>query len=307
MIHLMGEVFYWVFNMSLTASFFGLLVLLLRRIKRIPRRFSVLLWIIPFVRMCIPIGLNSPCSLMSFLSRFTTKTVTVYQPTEDVAFSMMNSVMAANAYFPITYKVPIFSRVFSVSAWIWLTGVAIILIALTCVYIRTMRELKSTKHLKENVYLSDNVQSPAVYGIFHPRIVLPKNYGEEELRYILLHERTHVRRKDNLWRLFGLIATAVHWFNPLAWLFLKLFLTDLELACDEAALNGLSDEEQKDYARSLLSGVESESVLVSAFGGANLKTRISHIVTYRHLTAASVVGFAVLLIALLFVTLTNAG
>ena len=135
MIHLFGEVFYWIFNMSLTASFFGLSVLLLRKIKRIPRRFSVLLWIIPFVRMCIPIGLNSPYSLMSFLSRFTTKTVTVYQPTDDVAFSMMNSVMAANAYFPITYKVPIFSRVFAVAAWIWLTGVAVILIALACVYI----------------------------------------------------------------------------------------------------------------------------------------------------------------------------
>ena len=307
MIHLFGEVFYWIFNMSLTASFFGLLVLLLRKIKRIPRRFSVLLWIIPFVRMCIPIGLNSHYSLMSFLSRFTTKTVTVYQPTDDVAFSMMNSVMAANAYFPITYKVPIFSHVFAVAAWIWLTGVAVILIALACVYIKTMQELKGAKHLKENVFLSEKVQSPAVYGIFHPRIVLPKNYGEEELRYVLLHERTHVHRKDNLWRLLGLVAAAVHWFNPLAWLCLKLFLTDLELACVVAVLSGLPDVEQKGYAMKLLSGAESESMLVSAFGGANLKTRISHIVTYRRMTAASAAGFVILLIALLFVTLTNAG
>lgn len=304
---MLGEVFYWIFNMSLTASFFGLLVLLLRRIKRVPRRFSVLLWIIPFVRMCVPIGLNSPYSLMSLLSRFTTKTITVYQPTDDVAFSMMNSVMAANAYFPITYRIPIFSRVFAVAAWIWLAGTAAILIALFYVYIKTMRELKGAKHLKENVYQLEKTQSPAVYGIFHPRIILPKNYDEEELRYILLHERTHVHRKDNLWRLLGLIAVSVHWFNPLVWLFLKLFLTDLELACDETALSGLSGKEQRSYAMALLSGAGSDSVLVSAFGGANLKTRISHIVTYRRVTAASAAGFAVLLIALLFVTLTNAG
>ena len=303
----MGEVFYWIFNMSLTASFFGLLVLPLRKLKRIPRRFSVLLWIVPFVRMCVPIGLNSPYSLMSFLSRFTTKTVTVYQPTENVGFSMMNSVMAADAYFPITYKVPIFSRVFAAAAWVWLTGSAVILITLIRVYVKTTRELRGAKALGSNVYRSEKVRSPAVYGVFRPRIVLPECCGKEALRYILLHERAHIRRKDNLWRLFGLFAAAVHWFNPLAWLFLKLFLTDLELACDETALSGLSDGERRGYARALLSGAENKSAVASAFGGADLRTRISHIVTYRRVTAASATGFAALLAALLYTTLTNAG
>ncbi|MBQ9557910.1 MAG: peptidase M56 BlaR1, partial [Clostridia bacterium] len=79
-----GELCYWIFNMSIIATVTGLLVLLIRRIKFIPRRVSVFLWIIPFARMCVPFGLNSRYSLMTLISRVTTRTVTVYQPTDDI-------------------------------------------------------------------------------------------------------------------------------------------------------------------------------------------------------------------------------
>ena len=116
---MLQEVFYWIFNMSITAALTGLLIMLVRLIKRIPRRLTTFLWIIPFLRMTIPLGLDSPYSLMSLLSKITTKTVVVFQPTEDVSFSMMNSVMAANSYFPITYKVNILENILSVASVIW--------------------------------------------------------------------------------------------------------------------------------------------------------------------------------------------
>ena len=84
---MLGDVCYWIFNMSIIASFMGLLVCLIRRIRFIPHRVSVYLWIIPFVRMCLPLGINSPYSLMSLLSRLTVRTVTVYEPAEDIAIS----------------------------------------------------------------------------------------------------------------------------------------------------------------------------------------------------------------------------
>ena len=90
---MLQEVFYWVFNMSITAVITGVLIMLIRLAKRIPRRLTVFLWIVPFLRMTFPFGLNSPYSLMSLLSQITTKTIIVYQPTDDVAFSMMNSIM----------------------------------------------------------------------------------------------------------------------------------------------------------------------------------------------------------------------
>ena len=117
---MLQELFYWVFNMSITAAITGVIIMLVRLMKKIPRRLTVFLWIIPFLRMVFPLGLNSPCSLMSLLSKITTKTIVVYQPADNVAFSMMNSVMAADTYFPITYKVNIFEKVFDIASVIWI-------------------------------------------------------------------------------------------------------------------------------------------------------------------------------------------
>ena len=101
---MLQEVFYWLFNMSITAAITGMIIMLIRLVKRLPRRVTVFLWAIPFLRMVLPFGLNSPYSLMSLLTGITTKTVIVYHPTDDLAVSMMNSVMAADTYFPITYQ-----------------------------------------------------------------------------------------------------------------------------------------------------------------------------------------------------------
>lgn len=120
---MLQEVFYWIFNMSITAAITGVLIMLVRRIKKIPRSLTVFLWIIPFLRMAFPFGLNSPYGLMSLLSKLTTKTIVVYQPTDDIAFSMTNSVMAADTYFPITYKVDISTTVCLLRTSLWTTQV----------------------------------------------------------------------------------------------------------------------------------------------------------------------------------------
>jgi len=304
---MLGELFYWIFNMSIIASVMGLLVLIVRSIPRIPHRVSVLLWIVPFVRMCVPLGLNSPYSLMTLISRLTTKTVTVYQPADELAFSMTNAVMAANSYFPISYKVNILGRVFDIAGSIWLVVALAVVITFVILYITTKREVKDVQRLDQNVFLSEKVESPAVYGIVRPKILLPASFADRELKYVLQHERTHIRRGDNLWRLLGFLAAAVHWFNPLSWVLLKVFLSDLELACDEAAISQYSDEERREYARSLLRCAQSRSVFISAFGGAKVRTRIENILSYQQMTAVSAAGLTVLLIAILYTLLTNAG
>jgi len=293
-----GELGYWIFNMSIIASVMGLAVLMIRKIKFIPHRMSVFLWIIPFIRMCVPLGINSPYSLMTIISRLTTKTVTVYQPAEDIAFSITNAVMAANSYFPITYKVNVLSRVFEIAA---------LIIALVILYTETKREMKDSECLYQNIFLSEKVQSPAVYGIIRPRIILPAYYAGIELKYVLQHERTHIRRCDNLWRLLGFLVAAVHWFNPLSWVFLKGFLTDMELACDEIAVSKYNDEDRKEYARSLLNCIRSKNVFASSFGGAKVRMRIENIFSYKHMTVVSAVCFAILIIAIIYILLTNAG
>ena len=304
---MLQEVFYWIFNMSITAALTGVLIMLVRLIKGIPRRMTTFLWIIPFLRMTIPLGLDSPYSLMTLLSKITTKTIVVFQPTDKISFSMMNSVMAANAYFPITYKVNILENIFGVASVIWAVVVLAILLMLTAVYFTTLYEIKDSKHLTDNIYLSEKITSPAVYGILRPKIVLPASYKDKDMEIVVQHEKTHIRGLDNLWRVMAFLIVAVHWFNPFSWIFLKAFLSDLELSCDERVLVKLGADRSKEYASALLECKQGTNVFASAFGGARIRTRIENILSFRKLTWISLVAFLVLIGVIFYVLLTNAG
>lgn len=304
---MLQEVFYWIFNMSITASLTGILVMIVRLIKKIPRRIMVFLWLVPFLRMTVPLGLNSPYSLMTLIAKITTKTIVVFQPTEDISFSMMNSVMAANTYFPITYKVNILDDIFGVASVIWIIVSLAILLMLIIIYFTTIHEIKDSTHLKDNIYLSEKVTSPAVYGIIRPKIILPLPYKDRDIELIIQHEKTHIRGLDNLWRMIAFMVVAVHWFNPLAWMFLRALLADLELSCDERVLVKLGANRSKEYATALLECRQGPTVFASAFGGARIRTRIENVLSFRKLTWISLVVFVALIGIIFYVLLTNAG
>ena len=304
---MLQEVFYWIFNMSITAALTGILVMLVRLIKKIPRRIMVFLWLVPFLRMTVPWGLNSPYSLMTLISKITTKTIVVFQPTEDISFSMMNSVMAANTYFPITYKVNILDDIFGVASVIWIIVSLAILLMLIIIYFTTIHEIKDSTQLKDNIYLSEKVTSPAVYGIIRPKIILPLSYKDRNIELIIQHEKAHIRGLDNLWRMIAFTVVAVHWFNPLAWMFLRALLADFELSCDERVLVKLGTDRSKEYATALLECRQGPTVFASAFGGARIRTRIENVLSFRKLTWISLVAFVALIGIIFYVLLTNAG
>jgi beta-lactamase regulating signal transducer with metallopeptidase domain len=292
--------------MSIVASLMGLIVMLIRKIKFIPRRVSVFLWIIPFLRMVLPVGLNSPYSLMSVFSRLT-RNVTVFKPADDISFSFSNTIKAADSYYPLTFKSNVLGTVFTVTGFIWIVAMLALLIALTLIYVSTKKAVADAVHFESNIYFSDKVDSPAVYGILKPRIVIPESFKGKDLVHIIRHEKTHIKRLDNLWRILGFITASVHWFNPLSWVFLKAFLNDLELACDEMALAGLEKDERKQYAMTLLESSQSKSILVSAFGGAKVRTRIENVLSYKKMTAVSAAGFTLLILVIICTLITNAG
>lgn len=304
---MLQEVFYWIFNMSITASITGVLILLVRLIKKLPRRMAVFLWIIPFLRMTFPLGLNSPYSLMTLISRITAKTIVVYRPTDDIAFSVTNNIMAANTYFPITYKVNALEYIFGTASVIWIIVSSAILLMLVVTYFTTIYEIKDSTHLRDNIYISEKIVSPAVYGIVKPKIILPATYKDRDVELVILHEKTHIRSFDNLWRIIAFVIVAVHWFNPLCRLFLKGFLADLELSCDERVLTKIGAERAKDYASSLLESRQGTTVFASAFGGAKIRTRIENILSFKKLTWLSFTVFAAFIGTVFFVLLTNAG
>lgn len=304
---MLQEIFYWIFNMSITATVTGILVMLIRRIKKIPRRVTIFLWIIPFLRMVIPFGIDSPHSLMSLLSKFTTKTVVVYQPTNSLSFSMMNSIMAADSYFPITYKVDILEDIFGVAAVIWSIITLAVLLMLAVTYFSTIYELRDATCLTGRTYLSKKVLSPAVYGIVKPKIILPEAYQDRNYSIVALHETTHIRYLDNLWRLIAFVIVALHWFNPFCWLFFRAFLADMEFACDERVICQLGAELAGDYATALLENSQGKTVFASAFGGEKIRTRIENILSFRKMTWFSLAVFTAFLSVIFYALLTNAG
>lgn len=301
---MLGEVFYWVFNMSISATVAGAVILLLGKIKKLPRRFCFCLWIIPFFRFLFPIGLGSKYSLMSLISKVTTKTVVVYSDT--ATFSMTNHVMAADSYFPIIYKVNLLENIFGVTSVIWLLVSVVILFLYCILYWITKTQLRDAVHLCDNVYLSDKIQTPAVYGIIKPRILMPLIYKDKDLSFIVAHEKAHIRRADNMWRMIALLTAALHWFNPFVWLFLKRFLTDMELSCDEMILTELNEDEQQAYATMLVDCAESKNAFASAFGGAKIRARIANILSYRKLSLFSALCFFSMAIIIAYILLTNA-
>lgn len=304
---MLQDVFYWIFNMSITATITGVLIMLVRLIKKIPRRITVFLWIVPFVRMTIPLGLNSPYSLMTLLSKFSTKTVVVFRPTDKIYVSMMNSALAADSYFPITYKTNVLDDIFKVASIVWIIVALAILLMLVVMYFTTIHEIKDSTHLRDNIYFSEKVTSPAVYGIIRPKIILPSSYQDKDIDFVILHEQTHILRLDNLWRIIAFLVAAVHWFNPFCWLFLKAYLSDMELSCDERVLIKIGAERAKDYASSLLEIKQGTTVFASAFGGAKIRTRIENILSFKKLTWLSIMVFEALLVVIFYVLLTNAG
>jgi len=254
--------------------------------------------------MWIPVGIRSKYSLMTLISKFTKKSVVLYDGTLD--FSFTNYIMAADNYFPVTYKEDMLENLFSIASVVWIIVAVALSLIFAILYVLAKSELKDASLLRDNIYVSDKITSPAAYGVFRPKIVVPKGYELRNLHYIVAHESAHIYRKDNLWRIIAVISASVHWFNPLIWLFLKKFLEDTELACDEQVLANCGEDEKKAYAMALVDCAESMGVFASPFGGAKIRVRIDRILSYRKLSIISIASLTAFAVAIGYVLLTNA-
>ncbi|HYF82317.1 MAG TPA: M56 family metallopeptidase [Clostridia bacterium] len=298
------EIFYWVLNMGIIGSVAGLVVLSLRKIKALPRFAVYVLWALPLIRLWLPFGIANEYSLLSLISRFTTKTVVIWE--ELPQLTTTNSIMVANSYFPIEYKTDLLENVFNVASVVWIIVCCAAILTSLLLYIFTKSELKSAEPIKGNIYKSDRVTETAVYGVISPKIIIPAAIADKDIDYIILHEQVHIERRDNLFRVVAVITACVHWFNPLLWIFLKCFFADMELACDAKVLKCLNERQTKEYARTILTCASGKTFFASAFGGAKTKVRIENILSYKKLTLLSLLCFAALVAVIAVIIITNA-
>ncbi len=313
----MNGAFYFVLNMSLTASFAIAAVLLIRLVRPLPRRIVYPLWALAFARLSLPLAPSSHWSLFNFTGGLVRRLV----PMEAILpgapplpgaqrLMTMNVIGAAQSYAPLAYKTEALRELFTVGATVWVIVALAALLAACALYALTLAELHKAVPIKENLYRCDMLLSPVLTGVLRPKILLPPGLDPDspEGQMVLAHENVHRRRLDNLWRAMAIAVACVRWFNPLVWVMLKALFTDMELSCDEVVLRkgAYGPQQRKAYASALLRFAEDKRFLIStSFGRAGVKVRIVNVLNYKRMTWIGIAASAAFVLAMALVLLTN--
>lgn len=292
----MDKVFLQVLNMSLTASVVILCVMAVRLLlKRAPKIFSYALWAVVLFRLLCPVSLSSPVSLLEIFRPQVTETAGVasnvsYFPAVPASQQSGHTFAEApgqGASQPSQAEPENGDRpvsVLTIAGFVWLAGAAAMVAYSMAKYLRLRWKLVGAVHYRENTYLADHMESPFVLGILRPRVYLPSSTAVEERRYIIAHERHHIRRGDHIVKLLAYGALCVHWFNPLVWAAFLLAGKDMEMSCDEAVIRKLGGHIRADYSASLLrlsTGFSSISGTPLAFGEGDTKGRVLNMAKWK--------------------------
>ena len=307
----MAELLMRVGEMSLTAGLTALAVLVLRWVlvkRKAPAFILLLLWAVVFFRMVCPVSFTSPWSAAALLEEALPPAVRVETEPEPAgqpgtagvpALSPEeplpeDSVVEITTLEPAELPEPRPSPLLPL-ALLWLAGVGLLWGWWLHTHFRLKKRMEGAVEAEPGVFESDRPGPPFVLGFFPPKIYLPRGLAEPERRYVLSHERLHLRRGDFLWKPLFFLAAAVHWFNPVLWLAWRLFCRDLEAACDQGVLGTLPEGERAGYARALLALAAPEtSRLPAAFGEHDVSRRVKGALAYRRpaVLAAAVLALA---------------
>ena len=172
-------------------------------------------------------------------------------------------------------------------------------------WLRLRRQVAASVSVAKGVYICDDIASPFILGVLHPRIYLPSGLTGATLESVLRHERAHLKRRDHWWKPLAHVLIAVYWFNPLLWAAYVLLCRDIELACDERVVRDMTREDRAAYSQALLQcSLNRRRRLVLcplAFGEVGVRTRVKSVLRYRR-PAVWLSAAAVLLCVALAVT-----
>ena len=283
-----------VLGMSLTGSYVIVAVMLARlALKKAPKTISYALWLVVGFRLISPFSFESRFSLVPNAGRG------IFSPGQLPDRFLLPDGAATPA-----------QTVLTVAATVWLLGLAAMLGHGLVVAARLARRLcdgpmAAAAASEPNVHLLPGLSTPFVFGVVRPRIYIPAALSDAERRFVVLHERTHIRRLDHLIKIAAHLILCLHWFNPLVWLAYRLMEDDMELSCDESVLARLGNGVKADYSRLLLSMATRRRIATPslAFSAVAVKSRIKNVLAFRRpacvVVAAALVFAAVLGTALI--------
>ncbi len=308
----MDDVFLKLVNLSISASWLILAVLVLRIVlKKAPKWVMPLLWGVVALRLVCLFSIESALSLIPSAETIPSEIVT--ETREPVLYEQATLDIVTNPTLPSAAEVPVgVSRQqaqvdFNIYSILWLAGMAALLVHALVSAGKLKRKLATAILLRDNIYESEFVDSPFVFGVVKPNIYLPMHMDEGTAAYVIAHEHAHLARRDHWWKVLGYLVLALHWFNPLVWVAYILFCRDIELACDEKVVRGLDGAARADYSQALLSCAAPKRAVAAcplAFGEGNIKTRVKSALHYKKSAfwVAAAAVLAVVIVAVCFLT-----
>ncbi len=323
----MEEFLRQILEMSLYGSIAIVCVLILRLLfRKTPKKVSILLWIIVAVRLLCPLNIGSRFGIMNLFDNHTDTVIVLSEtasPEEVIsAENTVNEEKVSAEDTNISYSVPSEAGTSEVKAgkklpgpytillMIWITGVVLFCTALVVSTAKLKIRLSHATPDEDGTYGTNGIRSAFVSGILRPRIYMPVVTGEDDRKFILLHEKTHIRYHDQITKMICLAALGIHWFNPLVWAAYILFSRDLEMRVDETVIEILGEDHRKEYCRALVSNaqmplmykVTGTAFAGRSFGGTEVKMRIKNLVIYKKTSLFTTAG---VLAALLGITLLS--
>ena len=286
----MAAVFLKLLNLSISASWLVLAVLVLRLVsKRSPKWMNVLLWGIVALRLVLPFSIESALSLIP--SAETVSPVAVQSapaPTITSGVSVIDNAVNPSlsehfAAVPTASVNPLYVWT-EIAGWVWLIGLGAMLLYALASYLRLRRRVSVSLPIQDNIYLCDAISSPFILGVVKPRIYLPSGLDEVQRQNVLSHERAHLARRDHWWKPLGFALLAVYWFNPVLWLAYTLLCRDIELACDERVIRTMDESAVKTYSTVLLACSMPRKAVITcplAFGEVGVKERVKNALHYK--------------------------
>lgn len=295
MYDMMTAAFLKLLNMSITAGWTVLAVMLLRfLLRKMPKQFTCMLWGLVGLRLIFPF---SPESIFSLIPSAKTLPETL-QPGEfpeiHSGVTAIDRVVNPAAKYSFS-RLPVETSgadalkfILHGAVLIWFSGMCLMLLYLVFSYLRLQKKMRTAVLLRDNIWQSDFVDSPFILGLIKPRIYIPFRLKEEVLSHVLAHEKAHLARRDHLTKAFAFLLLSVYWFHPLIWAAYLLLCRDIELACDERVIWNLGEEETKSYLLSLIGYDREEErkkmpalACPLAFGEVDLKERIIRAKTWK--------------------------
>lgn len=286
----MAAVFLKLLNLSISASWLVLAVLVLRLIsKRSPKWVNVLLWGIVALRLVLPFSIESALSLIPSAETVSPAAVQFDPaPTITSGVSVIDNAVNPSlsehfAAAPLASVNPLYVWTY-LAGWVWLIGLGAMLLYALVSYLRLRRRVSVSLCVQENIYLCDAISSPFILGVVKPRIYLPSGLDEVQQQNVLSHERAHLARRDHWWKPLGFALLAVYWFNPVLWLAYALLCRDIELACDERVIRTMDESAVKTYSTVLLACSMPRKAVITcplAFGEVGVKERVKNALHYK--------------------------